>query len=126
MTPEMEAQIYQTIHIVNLANLLRQIKEADTNYEIRNPLVYNALAVAQHLRYPSGIKIDSNEPEWPVVYIELPTGQVSWHLPQFEGEWDKHTTLEKFNRIDAYFTMVSQELSGALPNALMESTEDDL
>lgn len=48
------------------------------------------------------------------VYIELPTGQVSWHfhdsqaylfngLPQKEHKWDEHTTPEKYDRVEAAF-----------------------
>jgi hypothetical protein len=47
-----------------------------------------------------------------VVAIDLPTGQVSWHigledcgpcgfasLPKYEGSWDGHTTDEKWERV---------------------------
>lgn len=45
-----------------------------------------------------------------MVYIDLPSGQVSWHihdselplfsfLPPYEKEWDGHTVEEKFRRI---------------------------
>ena len=51
--------------------------------------------------------------EWVnIVYIQLPTGQVSWHfhedlLPMFENhleydpyeKWDGHTTAEKYERL---------------------------
>jgi hypothetical protein len=52
-------------------------------------------------------------PEWHgCVYIDLPTGQVSWHyhdreaylfenLPPYEGEWDGHDTPEKYRRVEA-------------------------
>jgi len=44
------------------------------------------------------------------VYIDLPTGQASWHyrdsqahlfdhLPEYQGTWDGHTTDEKYRRI---------------------------
>lgn len=46
------------------------------------------------------------------VYIDLPTGQCSWHfhdsqahlfdgLPTYAGKWDGHTTPEKYGRVDA-------------------------
>lgn len=45
------------------------------------------------------------------VYIDLPTGQVSWHyhdshagmfagLPAYEGKWDGHDTPEKYRRVN--------------------------
>jgi hypothetical protein len=74
----------------------------------------NQLAALLARIYPSGIKrtaIEGWDPEWHgCVYIDLPTGQVSWHyhereahlfasLPEYSGEWDGHTTDEKYRRI---------------------------
>jgi hypothetical protein len=57
---------------------------------------------------------DPNEPDWPVIYIDTPRGQLSWHIssedvrlfahvPVAEGadmpEWDGHTTPEKYERL---------------------------
>lgn len=68
-------------------------------YETRNHLVMRAVGAAAGAGISVGFRIDSREPEWPVVYFELPTGQVSWHLPQHVKEWDGHDTAEKFDRI---------------------------
>ena len=49
----------------------------------------------------------------PVLFIELPTGQVSWHLTvanrlsapdigDYIGEWDRHDTAEKYRRLAAH------------------------
>lgn len=55
--------------------------------------------------------IEGWEPEWfNCVYIQLPTGQVSWHyhdrerplfahLPPYWGKYDGHTTEEKYRRL---------------------------
>lgn len=66
--------------------------------------------------YPSGIAhtdIPGWLPEWHgCVYIDLPTGQASWHyhdsqaylfahLPAYAGAWDGHTTDEKYARLAA-------------------------
>ncbi len=72
-----------------------------SNYETRNALIYNALAVAQGNGIPSGIRIDPEDSQWPVVYIETPTGQVSWHVPQHETKWDGHDVKTKYGRIKA-------------------------
>jgi hypothetical protein len=68
--------------------------------------------------YPSGIRrteIEGWDPEWHgCVYIELPTGQASWHyhdneahlfsdLPPFDGKWDGHTTEQKYRRVHAVY-----------------------
>jgi hypothetical protein len=65
--------------------------------------------------YPShGGKFDQECPEWLVVIIELPTGQVSWHISPddeylfehvrrtWNNNWDGHTTALKYARVDAY------------------------
>jgi hypothetical protein len=69
------------------------------NYEIRNRAIAISLYYAMALGWKAGIRIDANEPKWPVTYIELPTGQVSWHLPQHELEYDGHSVEEKNRRI---------------------------
>lgn len=52
--------------------------------------------------------------EWrTIVFLDLPTGQCSWHLhssqvrlfkhlPRYDGAWDGHTTDEKYARCEAY------------------------
>ena len=60
----------------------------------------------------AGVKTDLDaEPGWStVVFIDYPTGQVSWHfsdeerhllasLPFYKGEWDGHSTEEKYRRL---------------------------
>jgi len=50
---------------------------------------------------------------WPVLFVDLPTGQVSWHLSprdrqdasdigEYPGAWDGHTTEEKYRRLNAW------------------------
>jgi uncharacterized protein (DUF952 family) len=84
-----------------LARLL-QVREADQQYEVRYELVLMALATAARLGYQAGIRIDPAEPQWPVVYIELPTGQVSWHMPQHPRTRDGHTAEQKYDRVHFY------------------------
>ena len=45
---------------------------------------------------------DPVDPRPIVVYLELPTGQVSWHLPAHPEQWDGHDTATKYDRIAAY------------------------
>ena len=81
-------------------------------YFDRNQAVLLAAALARTLGCNVGIGIDPDEPDWPVVFIELPTGkQASWHLPKSElvGEWpdyddawDGHTLEMKRARIAEY------------------------
>lgn len=72
------------------------------NYDERNRAIVTAVLLAWGLGLPAGFRIDPNEPEWPVAFIELPTGQISWHLPQYPTPWDGHSTEEKYRRIDEF------------------------
>lgn len=86
-------------HYAVLASILEQIVQLDTEYAERNQLLWRAVGVASMAGVEVGIRLDPGEPAWPVLLIELPTGQVSWHLPQHVKPWDGHTTAEKFARV---------------------------
>ena len=81
----------------------------DGAYTERNRLVAFLASI-----YPSGMKktaIPGWDEAWHgCVYIDLPTGQASWHfhdseahlfthLLPYDGEWDGHTTEEKYERL---------------------------
>jgi len=82
-------------------SLIEQFDQAG-EYEARNKHIYAALSVAVNLGFEAGIRLDPDEPEWPVVFIELPTGQVSWHVPQHQHSWDGHSNEEKSSRVSRY------------------------
>ncbi len=80
-------------------------------YFDRNQAVMALGRMAQKLGYKTGLKIDPNEPDWPVLMIDLPTGQVGWHLPkdeiigkwpEYEGDWDGHSLKEKRKRLEEF------------------------
>ena len=91
---------------------LRTMEERkDGAYEERNKVVA-ALAKL----FPSGTaktEIEGWSEDWHgCVYIDLPTGQVSWHfhdsqahlfatLPTYSKSWDGHDTEEKYRRLGA-------------------------
>jgi hypothetical protein len=102
----------------NLNDLLREKDseiiglraDKDNAYEERNRVV----ALLARL-FPSGLAttaIEGWSADWHnCVYIDLPFGQVSWHihdsqmrlfdgLQAYSGKWDGHTTDEKYGRID--------------------------
>lgn len=93
-------------HIKSLKACLFRIASYDQMraHEQRNRWIIQALHHALEAGYPAGIRIDPQEPEWPVVFIEIDTGQLSWHLPQHRGEWDKHTVEEKYDRIRKFIS----------------------
>jgi len=74
----------------------------DADYDSRNRFIMQALLLAGACGYKTGIQRDKSEDGWLIVFIELPTGQVSWHIPEFEGEWDGHTTGQKYDRLHAF------------------------
>lgn len=81
---------------------LNAAKEFDTDYKQRYGIIIMAMFYAQQLGYQVGMRVNDSELQWPVVFIELPTGQVSWHMPQHDRPFDGHSTQEKFARIDAW------------------------
>ena len=87
-----------------ISAILSLIYEADLkkDYDERNRLVVSLLYRSMRMGWNCGIKIDLDETEWPVVYVDLPTGQVSWHLPQYAGTWDGHDNAEKYRRAKAF------------------------
>jgi len=120
-----------------LSRVLEQIEQHDTDYAARYPLVWQALHLALDAGLAAGVRIDPAEPEWPVVYINLPTGQVSWHMPQHPVAYDGHSTDEKYARVRAYvesqatapapsapFGQVQRERVNAAVQALGLPTED--
>lgn len=61
--------------------------------------------------YKVGLQIDPDEPDWPVLMIDLPTGQVGYHLPkdeivgewpEYDKEWDGHSLAEKRERVGRF------------------------
>ena len=103
-----------------LANTLELIKENDTNYDERYLLVFKAVYLALAHGINAGIRLDNNEPEWPVVYIDLPTGQVSWHMPQHTSQWDGHDTEEKYRRIDEFCRLYINDYQIRIDNTKKE------
>ena len=87
-----------------LANMLETSEEQKNKaYSERNRAVIMFAKIANRLGLRAGVGLDDNtswDDEWGnVVYIDLPEGQVSWHiapsevhllegLPKYEGEWD--------------------------------------
>ncbi|MEJ1472138.1 MAG: hypothetical protein RPU59_13890 [Candidatus Sedimenticola sp. (ex Thyasira tokunagai)] len=87
----------------------------DSAYLERNRSIALLAKMAMALGLTAGVGQDNNEdwsPEWRnVVYIDLPTGQVSWHfherekylfeaLPTYTGKWDGTWHDEKHSRME--------------------------
>lgn len=83
-------------------------------YFDRNQAVQVLARLAKELGLEIGIGIDPDEPEWPVLFVDLPTGQVSWHLsknevvgewPSYDGEWDGSDLEEKRQRLTGFLSL---------------------
>lgn len=91
-----------------LANILHRIylaeQDVPIDYDLRNALVIKAVYHAQMSKVAlAGFRIDPRDADWPVAFIVLPQGQVSWHIPAFSVPWDGHSTEEKYKRVEAFY-----------------------
>ena len=88
--------------------MTNQSSTLDDAYFDRNQSVMVLARMALKLGFNVGLIDDPDEPEWPVLMVDLPTGQVGWHLPkdeiigdwpQYNGRYDGHTLKEKRRRL---------------------------
>ena len=87
-------------------------------YLDRNQAVMALAKLAIQQGYKVGLRKDPNEPDWPVLMIDLPTGQVGWHIkkqdlmglwPDYEKEWDGHSLEEKRDRMEAFISAFKEK-----------------
>ena len=85
-----------------------QSNSREDAYFDRNQAVMALAKLAMQLGYTVGTCEDPNEPGYDLLMIDLPTGQVSWHLPEndlrdkwpsYKKPWDGHLLQEKRERI---------------------------
>lgn len=85
-----------------------QATELEAVYAERNAVVLAFAHMAELQGWEVGKILDPEEPEWPVLMIDTPAGQVSWHfkaedmpetMPDYPGVWDGHSTPEKYARL---------------------------
>lgn len=83
-------------------------------YFDRNQAVLALAKLAKQQGYKVGIHKDPNEPDWPVLMIDLPTGQVGWHFPKteligvwenYDADWDGHNLEEKRRRMAQFISV---------------------
>ena len=87
---------------------INQSSTLDDAYYDRNQTVQALAKLAQQLGMKVGLHQDPDLPGWPVLMIDLPTGQVGYHLPEnevvgewpvYEKNWDGHSLAEKRERV---------------------------
>lgn len=105
----------------HLETLVKDLEIAKNDaYRERNLCVAGLAAMARLLGYRVGIadhqpqEGEEWDDEWRnVLFIDLPTGQVSWHLhisewdnfshlPAYPDAWDGHDTPEKYQRLQSF------------------------
>lgn len=91
--------------------MINQSSTLDEAYFDRNQAILALAKLARQQGYTVGLRIDPAEPGWPVLMIDLPTGQVGWHLPaaeivgdwpSYKKEWDGHSLEEKRERLKQF------------------------
>ena len=100
MSAELKNDLARTLDMIKLIDLVK-------DYQARFTLVLRAVSLAHAVGYSAGFHWDdAGGPEVDgyriVAYIALPTGQVSWHMPEYPDKWDGHTTEQKYERARAY------------------------
>jgi hypothetical protein len=114
-----------------------QTEAKDSAYKERDQLVaaLSKLFPASLERHPQN---ETWEDDWRwIVFIDLPTGQVSWHIHDSElrdfdhlkrfGErsWDGHTTPEKYARLGALKTdALTEQMAGRVAKAREEAMQE--
>lgn len=113
---------------------------ADIAYAERNKCValIARMALAMGLRVGTkqhAVEDAAWEDDWrTIVFIDLPTGQISWHfhdsekellkgLPEYPGTWDGHDTPTKYERVRVAFGAVSWISSTPVPFAAKLETD---
>ena len=81
------------------AEIERLRAKVDAVYSERNRLAAALARMALAAGFKAGKGVDPDETKWPVIYVDTPNGQVSWHiaeadahvlegLPQYGEQWD--------------------------------------
>lgn len=118
MTGDEHTDSLQT-QLLQLEQRVRElVAQKDGAYLERNRCVALIARTALAYGWRAGIArtaIEGWSEDWHgCVYVDLPTGQVSWHyhdsqahlfagLPAYTGAWDGHDTAEKYRRVGEAF-----------------------
>lgn len=116
------------INRIRLRKVLKQIYDIDPSrssnklcvndaereqlYYKRNTLVKKAVYLARESGYKAGYVLHTPfediisgiwEPEWSIVaLIELPTGQITWHMDSRGLQYDGHSDSQKWERVSVF------------------------
>lgn len=103
----------------------------NSHYARRAGALIEAVHAARLAGFPAGIVHNPTEPDWPLLVIELPTGQVTWHMQAAYGDtedplhlyvtaaripkldvflWDGHDTSTKYQRVTDWINLSSGQV----------------
>jgi hypothetical protein len=119
---------------------LEQVRRAETAEAERDGAYRERACLVAHLAscHPSHIgHTDPSAPDWAVVIIETPAGQMSWHIAerdlplfahvqptgQHSRGWDGHTTDEKYQRLEQLRDALAKQ-DAAVDAALAKADRD--
>lgn len=92
--------------------VLSLIEATDSNYALREALVYRAVGLARALGLRAGVRFDKSAtdgPDWPIFCIELPeVGEVSWHCPAYTKPYSGYSVEEKYRRLNAFLSSTKE------------------
>ena len=89
----------------------------DSLYDERNVLAFAFAELARDRGWEVGVRFFVDDPLWPILYVETPAGQVSFHVPANEvpegypehtKEWDGHNSTDKLDRLARARAMVDE------------------
>lgn len=115
---ELEHQELTAIEQANQA-IVSQKQALDAVYAERNQCVALIARMASIMGDRVGLRTSSDfEPGWQkCIMIDLPSGQVSWHLkdselplfdfPDYPDPWDGHSTEEKYRRVNEAYKLLN-------------------
>lgn len=85
-------------------------------YFDRNQVVLTLCALLRKLGITVGWKTDVDYIDYVIMFADLPTGQISYHIPrreinladwpEYEGHWDFHVTSQKRDRLHEFMQQV--------------------
>lgn len=88
-------------------------------YSERNQLVLTCAALLARQGIKVGWVDDREDRNYVILLMDLPTGQVSWHIsrseinvrdwPRYAGHWDLHTTVVKHGRLIRFLKRMLNE-----------------
>jgi len=109
--------IIEKAEIERLREENRQLKnKLNEVYHQRAMAVQAAVIFAQKIGLETGIRTPTEDPDWPVLVIDIKEGEIAWHMHKddlfithkLEKPYDGHTDEEKDDRIKKLYSLIKK------------------